>query len=103
MSERDPSDEGKGEAVSKLPKAYYSDSGFIWVERRSAPWPFIQKAAMEMASNSNEYGIRWGVVYEGVNPSVRVTDEHEMPCAEQPCKCCRTIEAHQFQMVEAQQ
>jgi hypothetical protein len=83
-----------------LPKAYYSDMGYIWVERRSAGWPWILKAAMQMASNSNEYHVRWGVVYEGINPDVLVTDKHDMPCFEQPCECCRKIEAHQFLMVE---
>lgn len=81
------------------PFVYYSDVGMLWVERYAAPWPYIQRAAMRMASNSNEYHVRWGVQYEGINPRVKVTKDKEMPCIEE-CTCCRYIEAHQFMMVE---
>ena len=82
------------------PRAYVNDDGYIWVERRSAPWPYIHRAAMAMAALHNEPGWRWGVTYEGIRSDVLVTDMHEAPCIEQPCKCCRRIEAHQFFMVE---
>jgi hypothetical protein len=75
------------------------DTGFLWIERRSAAWPYIQRAAMEAAAMTNSYGFHFGVTYEGIRQSVKVTDEHEMPCAED-CSCCRVIEAHQFQIVE---
>jgi hypothetical protein len=77
------------------------DNGMLWIERRSAPWPFISRAAMRAASLTDGYRDHHGVVYEGIRKAVRVSDKHEMPCKDTSCSCCRYIEAHQFQIVES--
>lgn len=88
---------------------YVNDDGDIWVERGSVPWPRARHEAWNVADT----GWTWaavGLVYEGIQHDVLVSDGHEMPCeaayeAKQrgvapTCGCCRLIQAYHFRTAE---
>jgi hypothetical protein len=72
---------------------------YIWIERYAAPWPWIRRKALHIASNYFcGYG-KCGIVYEGIRSGIKVNDNNADVCIEE-CECCRRIEAHQFLMAE---
>lgn len=84
---------------------YVNDDGDVWVERGSVPWPQARRAALEACDT----GWTWaevGLVYEGKQDGVLVSDEHEMPCETAretnppECSCCRRIDAYHWRQVE---
>jgi hypothetical protein len=96
---------------------YVNDEGDIWIERGSAAWPRIVREARWMADELLDVYPNGILLYEGIDPDVRVSDNHEAGgvhgddhgCADWQEKdrndpafepCCRTIIAHHFRAVE---
>jgi hypothetical protein len=91
-----------------VPTPYVNDFGDVWFARGDAPWPRIQHEAAEHARDT----VGWNAVavYQGIQRSVRVTDEHECPHAtDDECfaevgsdspPCCRTVDAYHFLVEE---
>lgn len=79
---------------------YVNEEGDIWIERGSVPWPQARREAWSVTDT----GWTWaevGLVYEGIDHGILVSDENEAPCENAPdCMCCRRIDAYHFRTIE---